>query len=104
MTDFPDDRAGLDPGNVSVEPSCRRGPAGLPLKPRAWNRLRLAIRDDRLAIEVNGVLVYERAIEPTNFRTFGLFHFADESEARIRGLVYRGDWPRSIGGGWAGLD
>jgi len=29
-------------------------------------------------------------------RNFGLFHYADQTEARVRGVTYRGDWPREL--------
>ncbi len=45
---------------------------------------------------INDQLVYERTIETTNQREFGLFHFADETEARVRNVFYRGDWPRAL--------
>ena len=96
ITDGKHDRTGLDPGNATDEPSNRRGPAKLPLKPGEWNRMILAIRGDEVTLKLNGEVVFARPIEPTNRRDFGLFHFADESEARVRDVVYRGEWPRSI--------
>jgi tetratricopeptide (TPR) repeat protein len=95
MTDGPYERAGLDPGNASVESENRRGPASLPLNPKAWNRLKLGLAGDVVTITLNEVLIYERPIEPTNSRTFGLFHYANETEARVRNPTYRGDWPRT---------
>ena len=40
--------------------------------------------------------LYERSLESTNQRLFGLFHFADETEARVRNVTYRGQWPRTL--------
>jgi hypothetical protein len=96
LTDGPDERNGLDPGNMAIEPSRRRGPASPPLRPKAWNRLKLALAGDVASITLNDVLIYERPIEPTNSRAFGLFHFVDESEVRVREVTQRGDWPRAI--------
>ena len=96
ITDIPHERAGLEPGNVSVEPTRRRGPASPPLRPKAWNRLKLTLSKGVLAIALNDVEIYKRPVEPTNARTFGLFHFADESEARVRNVVHRGDWPKAV--------
>ena len=96
LTDTPYERAGLDPGNLAVEPSRRRGPASPPLQPKTWNRLKLALTGDVATIFLNETLIYERPIEPSNSRAFGLFHFADESEARVREVIHRGGWPRSI--------
>ena len=82
--------------NSSDEPANRRGPAKLPLKENAWNRAILAVAGDMMTIQINGVKVYERPIEATNQRTFGLFHYGDETEARVRNVVYRGDWPKQL--------
>jgi Tol biopolymer transport system component len=41
-------------------------------------------------------LIYERVLETTNRRTFGLFYFSDLTEARVRNVVMRGDWPRTL--------
>ncbi|MBC8166226.1 MAG: DUF1583 domain-containing protein, partial [Bryobacteraceae bacterium] len=49
-----------------------------------------------VAIELNGQVVYERNLEPTNQRTFGLFHFLDSSAVRVRNAVMRGDWPKAV--------
>src|SRR5262249_51239480 len=77
-------------------PACRRGPAELPLAARAWNRLRLSLRGPMVTIELNGQVVYERNLEPTNQRTFGLFHFLGNSAVRVRNALMRGDWPKTV--------
>jgi hypothetical protein len=56
--------------------------------------LTLEVTGDTLSLRLNDVLIEERPIEPTNQRTFGLFHFADEGEARVRNVTYRGSWAR----------
>ena len=94
ITDGPTDRTGLAPDNALEEADCRRGPAELPLKAGAWNRMVLAVSGDRLTLRLNDQIIYDRPIEPTNQRTFGLFHYADESEARVRNVTYRGAWPK----------
>ncbi len=96
LTDAQYDRSGLAPDNTVDEPQCRRGPARLPLQPDAWNRLRLTVAGDTVRLTLNGQLVYERPIEPTNQRLFGLFHYADQTTARVRHVVYRGQWPRQL--------
>jgi hypothetical protein len=42
------------------------------------------------------VAVYERSIEPTNQRLFGLFHYTDRTEARVRSMTYTGAWPKQL--------
>ena len=83
-------RSGLSVDNSSDEPANRRGPAKLPLKENAWNRAMLAVAGDMVTIQINGVKVYERPIEATNQRTFGLFHYGDETEARVRNVSLSG--------------
>ena len=50
--------------NAVDEPSCRRGPSRLDLKPKTWNKVRLAVAGDVVKVAVNGQEVYKRAIEP----------------------------------------
>ena len=97
LTDGPADRTGLAPDNLADEPRNRRGPADLPIKPGAWNRMALAVLGDKVTLRLNDVLIDERPIEPTNQRTFGLFHYADEAEARVRNVTYRGSWSKQTG-------
>jgi hypothetical protein len=96
LTDAQHERSGLAPDNVAVEPENRRGPASLPLKARDWNRLMLRLSGDRVSLRLNGQLIYERTLEATNQRSFGLFHYADEAEVRVRKVTYRGEWPRAL--------
>lgn len=96
VTDGKYDRTSLSPSNRSTEPSNRRGDATLPLKPQAWNKLRFTLRGDTVFLELNGEAIYERLLETTNQRTFGLFHYSDETEARVRNIVWSGNWPKQI--------
>ncbi len=90
------DRTGLAPDNLFDEPGSRRGPSPLPLVTDAWNRLHLTVAGDVVDLKLNGELVYECKIDPANQRTFGLFHYADRTEARVRNIVWRGDWPGEL--------
>jgi tetratricopeptide (TPR) repeat protein len=96
LTDGPFERTGLAPDNNVVERANRRGPAKLPLKARDWNRLRLTLNGNKAILRLNDVEVYERTLEPTSQRIFGLFHYADETEVRVRHVTYRGHWPRKL--------
>jgi hypothetical protein len=78
------------------EPQYRRGPGALPLLENTWNRLTLNLQGDMVRLQLNGELVYERPLEPTNMRTFGLFHYADQCEAQVRRITWRGAWPRTL--------
>jgi hypothetical protein len=96
LTDAPYDRTGLRPDNVAVEKENRRGPDRLPLKEKAWNAVALGVSGDKLTLSLNGTTVYERPLEPTNSRVFGLFHDPGEHEARARNVTYQGAWPRRL--------
>jgi hypothetical protein len=96
ITDGPHERTGLAPDNATVEAASRRGPARLPLKAGEWNRMELALAGDAVTLRLNGVVVYERAIEPSNQRVFGLFHYRDETGARVRKVSYRGGWAKAV--------
>ncbi|MGP0063330.1 MAG: DUF1583 domain-containing protein [Isosphaeraceae bacterium] len=96
LTDGAYERNGLTPDNLHDEPENRRGPASLPLKPKAWNRLVLELAGDRVTLTLNHQLIDERSLEPTNQRTFGLFHYADATRARVRNVTYQGEWPHTL--------
>lgn len=96
LTDAQFERTGLAPDNVSVEQEHRRGPAKLPLKPNDWNQLSLKVTGDTLTLALNGEAVYERPLEASNLRTFGLFHYAGDTDVRVKNVIYRGHWPKSL--------
>ncbi len=87
---------GVLPNNETVEQKNRRGAAALPLKPGDWNHMKVAVKADAVSLELNGQQIYERTLEPGNRRIFGLFHYADQGESRVRRVVMRGDWPKTI--------
>jgi hypothetical protein len=96
ITDASHDRTPVAPDNLIDEPQHRRGPTPLPLNSGSWNHLKLSLREDVTQVELNGQRVFERPIEASNRRTFGLFHFADRTEVRVRNVVMRGDWGDGI--------
>jgi hypothetical protein len=96
LTDGAHERSGLSPDNNREEPENRRGPASVPLKPGAWNRLVLSLTGDRVTLQLNDQAIYEHTLELNNQRSFGLFHYADETQVRVRNVTYQGNWPRSL--------
>src|SRR5262249_17430383 len=96
LTDNQQERSTLKKENVTDEPSNRRGPAKLPLKEKAWNGLKLTLKGDVVTVSLNGQEVYERKLESTNLRTFGVFHWNDLGELRVRNVLLRGDWPKQL--------
>jgi hypothetical protein len=93
LTDGAYERTGLSPANESPIAGASPTP---PLKPDAWNQVRLALRGDTVTLDLNGDKVVEYRLTPGNDRTFGLFHFEDRSEVRVRNVVYRGQWPTRL--------
>jgi tetratricopeptide (TPR) repeat protein len=96
LTDGNDDRTGLTPDNAAAEPKDRRGPSALPLEAKTWNHMKLSLSDDTITLHLNGTAIYERILESTNQRTFGLFHYAEDTSVRVRNVTYRGRWPRRL--------
>jgi tetratricopeptide (TPR) repeat protein len=96
ITDASNERTGRMPDALTDEPEYRKGPGKLPLKAKAWNKVELQIKGDTLSLTLNGTLVYERPIPKENQRFFGLFHYTDDCEVRVRQVVYRGAWPTAL--------
>lgn len=96
LTDGKFDETGLEPDNMFDEPDCRRGPGMLPLIDENWNKVRLTLTGQILALHLNSVLIYERKIDLTNSLNFGFFHFADQTSAKVRNVTWRGDWPKQL--------
>ena len=96
LTDALHDRTELESDNRADEPACRRGPKRPELRSGAWNRLRVTLQGRRAVLQLNGVDLYERELEPGNSRIFGFFHESDGTEARIRDVRYQGHWPRRL--------
>lgn len=96
LTDSLWESSNLTPGNESVFQDQRRGPATLPLKDSDWNRLQLTLKGDTVTLRLNDVDVYETTLPLTNQRQFGLFHYADETDVRVKNVIYQGEWPRTL--------
>ena len=96
LTDGAFERTGLTADHVVQEPENRRGPASLPLKPNSWNRLTVKLAGNKVTLELNDQMIYQRLLEPTNQRFFGLFHYPDETQARVRNVTHQGNWRRSL--------
>ena len=68
----------------------------LPLKLNQWNKMRLSLSENKLSLWLNDTLIYQQPWDEEDDRTFGLFHFQDRTQARVRNLSFTGDWPKSI--------
>lgn len=85
----------LSPANRAVVAKQDQRHSQVALKNDSWNRVRLELRGDEVQVLLNGVPVIERTLEPWNQRQFGLFHFADKTNVRVRNLRWSGDWPNA---------
>lgn len=95
ITDAQFDRTSLSPDNsFPLDGAEQTEP--LPLKPDDWNSLRLSITGETVRLELNGKEIVETPLHETNSRHFGLFHFSEQSEVRVRNVVLRGDWPKTL--------
>ena len=86
------DRTSLAPDNSKPVDGARP----ISLQAGDWNKMRLIVKGNKVAIEVNGQLAGECELAATNQRTFGLFHHRDATRERVRNVVYRGDWPKTL--------
>ena len=85
------DSTTLDPLNSSSNSS-----RPLRLRSNAWNTTTVQIKGDAVSISVNDEPHYSGSLHLTNDRTFGLFHYCDQTEARVRNVVLKGDWPKIL--------
>jgi Protein of unknown function (DUF1583) len=86
----------LSPRNAIDEPASRRGPGRLPLKAGDWNAVELAAIGDRIALRLNGLQILDRPMESANDLRFGFFRYQGQTQARVRNIVLRGEWPSKL--------
>lgn len=84
---------GYDPLNDGV--SAGRFSAEV-LKQDDWNTVELIVKKKMFRLSINGVDVCKGEVPRHNARTFGLFHFADRTEARVRNIEWTGDWSDTV--------
>lgn len=95
VTDGSFERSTLRPDNKIPVGPLRK----LPLRPDTWNSLRLEQKGDSLKLILNGTEIYQASlIGDRHERTFGLFHYADQTNLRARKLKWTGTWPKELPG------
>jgi hypothetical protein len=93
LTDGPFDQTELGPDNLSEFLPREDSTGAIPLKPGQWNQMKVALNEQTVTLELNGQAICKTSIDAANDRVFGLFHYADQTEARVRNVVMRGSWP-----------
>jgi hypothetical protein len=54
--------------------------------------MQVKISGDVVELFLNGRSICQQPLSSDNSRQFGLFHYADQSELRVRNLQWTGDW------------
>lgn len=95
LTDGRFERTGLLPDNRRDEPAGRPSTGPLSLKAKEWNHLSLSVAGETVTLELNGEIIIQHPIEHGNDWKFGLFHYSDRTEARVRNVSYQSRWPKN---------
>jgi hypothetical protein len=96
LTDGPFDRTELGPDNLSEILPRDDSTSLINLRPGEWNRMKVVLNEQAVILELNGQVICRTSVEMANDRVFGLFHYADQTEARVRNVVMRGIWPTKL--------
>ena len=97
LTDGRFERSTLRPDNESAGDEQDAQTSTLPLRPNAWNEMRLELNGDALTLRLNGTAVLHTHLQlDRGERTFGLFHFADQTNLRVRSPLWTGDWRKQL--------
>jgi tetratricopeptide (TPR) repeat protein len=89
------DPAPLSSDAQNANPSGVQRTEKLPLTSEGWNQVQVTLVGDKVSVRLNGEAIgeWEARSNAAVPRNFGLFHFADQTEVRVRGVKYRGRWP-----------
>ncbi|EKJ98946.1 hypothetical protein RBSH_05747 [Rhodopirellula baltica SH28] len=69
---------------------------GKPDMVEGWNRGELWFKGDRVIVLLNGKTIAKEQVSANESRTFGLFHYRDQTRAVVRNLRLSGDWHDSL--------
>ncbi|GAA5509560.1 DUF1583 domain-containing protein [Novipirellula caenicola] len=70
----------------------RAAPGDL-LRNDEWNAMEMIVRGGTIELKLNDEPIYVGPLDADAARTFGLFYFADQSSARVKEVMLRGEWP-----------
>ena len=66
------------------------------LKSNEWNNVKLAWTGDDLVISINGEEALRDKLDQYQPRLFGFFRYSDINESKIRNVILKGNWPKSL--------
>lgn len=94
LTDAQYETNGLSAGNLQPIPDAAEN---LDLKAKDWNHVRLTLKGDQVTIAVNGTdAATVMTSDPVSERQFGLFRWSNKTQCRVRKVLYRGEWPKTL--------
>lgn len=96
MTNGVYDLTDTDPTLAEDASTDQRDLNALPFKHNDWNHIQLNLTGSIVRVSLNGALVLEQPLKPTGRRRFGLFHYADQTQAVVRNIRWSGTWPKSL--------
>ncbi|QDT09072.1 DUF1583 domain-containing protein [Stieleria marina] len=85
------DQAGSRIESLSAAPAKK-----LSLHVGQWNKAVVSFVGDTAKLLINGQAVKTLELSSSNRRTFGLFHFADQTDARVRDITWKGSWATQL--------
>lgn len=87
---------GLDPAGSMEEPDHQKHNGSLPLKVGEFNQMKVRLKGHRVQLVLNDELIFERELNAGNTRLFGLFHYSGQSEAVVKNVRLKGNWPKQL--------
>ncbi|KAA5543866.1 DUF1583 domain-containing protein [Roseiconus nitratireducens] len=96
MTDGKHDRTDVRPDHLLDAVGMQPGATPLPLLANDWNRMSVAVSSGSLTLTLNGQPVFQCEAPRPSRRSFGLFHYADQTEVRVRNVTLEADWPKRV--------
>jgi hypothetical protein len=95
-------RIGSEPSKRDEKTTSQDSLAGrtatkVPLLPNRWNAIKLRCTGDEVTLIVNDQEVGKGKLEnKPSSRYFGLFHFSNATNSKVRNIKYRGKWPTTL--------
>lgn len=96
ITNGPLDASNAAPDHIRSDSSIEQQAGKLPLNADAWNHMSVTANGSKVTLRLNGEIVFLHGLDQSNDRSFGLFHYADATEVKVRNVTMRGDWPMSL--------